>query len=834
MSWVTRLLAALLLAAFPLLGQDKISLENRVSPKPNGPQYGIPYAATTTGFAWLNAGTANCVVAGPASGGAAAPTCRALVLADFPTLNQSTSGTAANVTGIVTTAHGGLGADESAANGFPKFTAGTVSVAGLASGDIPANAANTSGTSSNLSGTPALPNGTTATTQSQADASTKLATTAYVDTGLGTKAPTANPIFTGNLTVPTIGGDTTTSDVASTALGVSGQSAKSTNTVNTAGANLNLAGGLGRRFFTIVSNAALATKTITLTANGTLVTLTASAGAPGANKFGPVGTDDTAPQILVTSTALATAISAHATLGPLMVPSVVAGVVYLTKQPTLNTLVIGAGTAGALVTATAGVDGDVVLSGNSGTIISTATTILTDATRPPWYMFAPTGVLQMGGVNGNNSLGVGVRALAHLTPGGNPGNTAFGFDAVNYTSSGVEITGIGYDALWSNISGNSNTGVGAQVGLFNQLGSFNTMLGAQAGKGTDTPANSNYSYNTFLGYQNGFYVTTGSNNLTAGHHSGVSLTTGSNNVILSGTAANEFPLPVLSTGSNNLSLGYHAGYYANASNEFYLDNQDRTTNAAEKTSSLVYGTFNATPSAQTFHINANVYGFVFAANKFYLDAANNDVIMVRRAAANLQLGNSDAAAPVAQTLSVQNVIATTGDTAGVPWTLAGSLGTGSGAGGAIVLRTAYPGAASTTQNTLSTRDFKPSGWTTLTESAATATATLTFGASRAVAALFFVTIEANDGTDYQSMSYYVQVNSVRKATGNTVTTVAVIGTPPAVASTSATTLTAAFTATEGAAATTINVNAVSSLTQTTLRATFQLISNGPGVTVAQL
>jgi hypothetical protein len=46
---------------------------------------------------------------------------------------------------------------------------------------------NTSGTAANLSGTPALPNGTTATTQSQADNSTKLSTTAYVDTGLGTK-----------------------------------------------------------------------------------------------------------------------------------------------------------------------------------------------------------------------------------------------------------------------------------------------------------------------------------------------------------------------------------------------------------------------------------------------------------------------------------------------------------------------------------------------------------------------------------------------------------------------------------------------------------------------
>ena len=42
----------------------------------------------------------------------------------------------------------------------------------------------TAKTAENLSGTPALPNGTTATTQVQADNSTKIATTAYVDAGL--------------------------------------------------------------------------------------------------------------------------------------------------------------------------------------------------------------------------------------------------------------------------------------------------------------------------------------------------------------------------------------------------------------------------------------------------------------------------------------------------------------------------------------------------------------------------------------------------------------------------------------------------------------------------
>jgi len=58
----------------------------------------------------------------------------------------------------------------------------------LASGDIPANAANTSGTAANLSGTPALPNGTTATTQTAGDTTADLATDAFT-TLSGVTAP---------------------------------------------------------------------------------------------------------------------------------------------------------------------------------------------------------------------------------------------------------------------------------------------------------------------------------------------------------------------------------------------------------------------------------------------------------------------------------------------------------------------------------------------------------------------------------------------------------------------------------------------------------------------
>jgi hypothetical protein len=53
----------------------------------------------------------NTVLAGPGTGSTAgAPTFRALVAADIPTLNQNTTGTAANVTGTVAVANGGTGA----------------------------------------------------------------------------------------------------------------------------------------------------------------------------------------------------------------------------------------------------------------------------------------------------------------------------------------------------------------------------------------------------------------------------------------------------------------------------------------------------------------------------------------------------------------------------------------------------------------------------------------------------------------------------------------------------------------------------------------------------
>lgn len=77
-----------------------------------------------------------------------------------------------------------------------------------------------------------------------------------------------------------------------------------------------------------------------------------------------------------------------------------------------------------------------------------------------------------------------------------------------------------------------------------------------------------------------------------------------------------------------------------------------------------------------------------------------DLILTRRGAANLRLGAADAATALAQTLSVQSVVAGTTNGAGANFTITGSQGTGSGAGGSIIFQVAPAGGSGTAQNAL--------------------------------------------------------------------------------------------------------------------------------------
>lgn len=89
-----------------------------------------------------------------------------------------------------------------------------------------------------------------------------------------------------------------------------------------------------------------------------------------------------------------------------------------------------------------------------------------------------------------------------------------------------------------------------------------------------------------------------------------------------------------------------------------------------------------------------------SSGKIELDNANT--FITSAAVATLQLGNLDAAGPVAQTLSAQSVITGTSNTAGANWTLQGSRSTGTGVGGSIIFATSPAGSTGSTQNAATT------------------------------------------------------------------------------------------------------------------------------------
>jgi hypothetical protein len=83
-------------------------------------------------------------------------------------------------------------------------------------------------------------------------------------------------------------------------------------------------------------------------------------------------------------------------------------------------------------------------------------------------------------------------------------------------------------------------------------------------------------------------------------------------------------------------------------------------------------------------------------------SATRDTFIERAGAAALRHGAPDAAAPVAQTIGFQNVVAGTSNAAGADATMAGSRSTGSATGGGFIFQTSPLGTAGTSQNALVT------------------------------------------------------------------------------------------------------------------------------------
>lgn len=211
-------------------------------------------------------------------------------------------------------------------------------------------------------------------------------------------------------------------------------------------------------------------------------------------------------------------------------------------------------------------------------------------------------------------------------------------------------------------------------------------------------------------------------------------------------------------------------------------------------------------------------------------AGTADTFLTREAAATLQMGRDVNGAAVNQTFKAHDGITGT-DISGANLTLAGGRGTGNAVGGDRVEQTAVPVASGTTAQTLGDRQRVLAKYTTITESTATAFASVTVASGTVAGGTILYTVEANDATDYQSLTGVVAFDIVNKAG---TCTIVITDTQNGTGACSSGTLTGTITATDaGSGVVQFKMNAVSSLTQTTLRINAQVKKNfGTGAIAA--
>jgi hypothetical protein len=621
---------------------------------------GSPITSSGTFTVTYNTEAANLVWAGPASGAAAVPTFRSLVVADIPNLPASII-----TSGVLTTTVGGTGVNGSAAaNGTLLIGNGTgYTLATLTAGSgvtitngsgtitIAVNAATGYITGTLVSGQVTYANGVNSITSS---ADMTFSTTAGLHVSL---------VGATNEMVGQNAGNSTMSGTTLTLFGYQAGTAITSGSGNVligyqAGVDLTSAGTS-----VAVGSGALGS----VTTNGSNTAIGYSAGAAltassttlvgfQAGKALTSGTFNTAVgfQALQTATTAADC-SAFG----------------------YNSLTVNTGSDNS---AFGYISGTALTSGvqNSFFGSNAGKSLVTGSSN------AGFGYTAMGAATSGQNAAFGAQALQGLTSGSE--NTAVGYRALASLTTNGDSVGVGWSAGWQSTAANGCY-VGYQAGAALTTGTGNHAFGYNALLTASTATNNSAfgyqaltlatgSTNSAFGYQALTALTTGGSNAVFGSSAAAALTTGSFNTVF-GTGA----LAAATTQSNNTAIGYGT--------LFFTTGASNTALGYEAGAAVVTGSNNILlgASAGDSSGGASVGHFV---------AGSNTAAIVA-----IYFGNGETnAAP--QNITFNATGGSGANVAGASVTHAGGIGTGTGAGGSLIFQTAAAGASGSTANTLAT------------------------------------------------------------------------------------------------------------------------------------
>jgi len=179
------------------------------------------------------------------------------------------------------------------------------------------------------------------------------------------------------------------------------------------------------------------------------------------------------------------------------------------------------------------------------------------------------GSLALGNSTDDNDLvAVGYQALENddalgspITSDGNGHNTAIGYQALQFDTSGSANSALGYTALQQNEDGNANTAMGDRTLLYNTSGSTNVAIGADALIGNNTG-----SFNTAIGYAALEYN-------DASYNTGIGYAAlYANSIGATNTAIGVGALQQATEGNNNIALGFGAGFFIESDDNIDIGN----------------------------------------------------------------------------------------------------------------------------------------------------------------------------------------------------------------------------------------------------------------------